>query len=268
MSALIELRGVAKSYAARNASVTAVESIDLDIAHDEFVALIGPSGCGKTTILNVVAGLAAPTAGRALIEGRPITGPAPDRGIVFQHYALLPWMTVAQNLRLAVTSALGERENAAVERRIAAILELVGLQHAAERFPRELSGGMKQRVALARALVIEPRMLLLDEPFGALDALTRLSLQEEMLALWEQRRIAALMITHDIDEALLLADRIVVMSPGPGATIARIIDVPFGRPRRPEAIERSSAFAHLRGELRSILLRTLAADERGAALAG
>jgi nitrate/nitrite transport system ATP-binding protein len=249
MSAALRLRRIEKRYRARGAEVVAIRDVDLDVRPDELVALIGPSGCGKSTVLKIVAGLSDATAGTALLDGKPITGPGPDRGVVFQHYALLPWMTVRENLRFAIASALGERDATETDRKVTSILRTVGLGHAADRRPRELSGGMQQRVGLARALVIQPKMLLLDEPFGALDALTRASLQDELLALWERRPMSALLITHDIEEALLLADRVAIMSRGPAATISRIVDIPFPRPRRRADVEGSLVFNHLRAEL-------------------
>ncbi|GAC1539968.1 MAG: hypothetical protein NVS3B16_01570 [Vulcanimicrobiaceae bacterium] len=254
---VLELHGVEKRYRSRSGEVVACAGIDLAIRPNEFVALIGPSGCGKSTVLSLVAGLLAPTAGRVLLEGLPVTGPGPDRGVVFQSYALMPWMTVRENVRFALHSVRPGDDAAAIARDVDAALELVHLTVAAERYPRELSGGMKQRVGLARALAIRPKILLLDEPFGALDALTRAYLQNEMLDLWERRPATALMITHDIEEALLLSDRIAMMTRGPGGTIARVLDVPFGRPRRRDDVMRDPEFARLAAESLEHLTREL-----------
>ncbi|GAC1534180.1 MAG: ABC transporter ATP-binding protein [Candidatus Velthaea sp.] len=243
------MSGVSKSYGARSETTLAVSDITLEVRANEFVALIGPSGCGKSTVLNMVAGLAEADAGAIEIDGVSVAGPGPDRGVVFQNYALLPWMTVRENLAFALESARGMRDRVAIDAAIDRILATVHLSHAAARYPRALSGGMKQRVGFARALLIEPKIVLLDEPFGALDALTRAHLQDEVLSLMERTPLTALMVTHDIDEALLLADRVAIMSRGPGAVIARVIDVPFARPRRRSELMESREFNHLRAEL-------------------
>ena len=249
MSSTLRLIGVSKSYGVRAEKTLAVNGITLDVRANEFVALIGPSGCGKSTVLNVVAGLAQADSGTIEVDGVAVTGPGLDRGVVFQNYALLPWMTVRENLAFALESARDMRDRSAIDAAIDRILDTVHLTHAAARYPRALSGGMKQRVGFARALLIEPKIVLLDEPFGALDALTRAHLQDEVLGLMERTPLTALMVTHDIDEALLLADRVAIMSRGPGAVIARIVDVPFARPRRRAELMKSRDFNHLRAEL-------------------
>ncbi|GAC1495585.1 MAG: nitrate ABC transporter ATP-binding protein [Vulcanimicrobiaceae bacterium] len=254
---VLELQGVEKRYAGRKGDVVACSGIDLTVAQNEFVALIGPSGCGKSTVLSMVSGLLAPSSGRVLLDGTPVTGPGPDRGVVFQQYALLPWMTVRQNLLFAVESVRGKADAAANAAAVDDVLALVHLTAATDRYPRELSGGMKQRVGLARALLVRPRVLLLDEPFGALDALTRAYLQNEMLDLWERRPMTALMITHDIEEALLLSDRVAMMTRGPGGTIARVIDVPFARPRHRDDVMADPRFAKLAADSLEHLTREL-----------
>ncbi|GAC1441455.1 MAG: nitrate ABC transporter ATP-binding protein [Vulcanimicrobiaceae bacterium] len=254
---VLELQGVEKRYAGRKGDVVACSGIDLTVAQNEFVALIGPSGCGKSTVLSMVSGLLAPSSGRVLLDGTPVTGPGPDRGVVFQQYALLPWMTVRQNLLFAVESVRGKADAAANVAAVDDVLALVHLTAATDRYPRELSGGMKQRVGLARALLVRPRVLLLDEPFGALDALTRAYLQNEMLDLWERRPMTALMITHDIEEALLLSDRVAMMTRGPGGTIARVIDVPFARPRHRDDVMADPRFARLAADSLEHLTREL-----------
>jgi nitrate/nitrite transport system ATP-binding protein len=249
MTPRLALSAIAKSYATKKARTLVVAGVTLDVAPNEFVALIGPSGCGKSTVLNIAAGLVTADGGSVAVDGAPIAGPGPDRGVVFQNYALLPWMTVRENLAFALRSARKTTDVARMNAAIDAMLATVHLTHAAERLPSALSGGMKQRVGFARALLIEPKIVLLDEPFGALDALTRAHLQDEVLALWERAPTAALMVTHDIDEALLLADRVAIMSRGPAATIARIVDVPFARPRRRAELMELPAFNRLRAEL-------------------
>jgi nitrate/nitrite transport system ATP-binding protein len=210
----------------------ALDRVSLSIRSGEVVSLIGHSGCGKSTLLNLVAGLNAPSAGRIWFDGKPIAGPGPDRGVVFQGHSLLPWMTCLENVLLGVRRVFGGRLTAADMRAKAqAALELVHLAHAAAKYPAEISGGMKQRVGIARALAIEPRMLLLDEPFGALDALTRASLQDELARIVEATGATVLMVTHDIDEAILLSDRVVMLTVGPAAKVGRVLDVGLQRPR-------------------------------------
>jgi nitrate/nitrite transport system ATP-binding protein len=227
----------------------ALDRIDLDIAEGEFVSLIGHSGCGKSTLLNLLAGLSQASEGGILLNGRQITDPGPDRMVVFQNYSLLPWLTVRQNIALAVNTvysqlSLSERRDT-VERNI----QLVNLSAATHKFPAELSGGMKQRVAIARALAIRPKLLLLDEPFGALDALTRGNLQQQLMQICQESGLTTVMVTHDVDEALLLSDRVVCLSNGPAARIGRIVDVPLPRPRDRLEVMNHPDYYHLRAEL-------------------
>jgi nitrate/nitrite transport system ATP-binding protein len=211
----------------------ALRDIDLTIARGEFVSLIGHSGCGKSTLLNLVAGLTHPTSGSLLCAEREITGPGPDRGVVFQNHSLLPWFTCFDNVYLAVERVFGPTETKEqLRERTHAALKLVGLSHAEYKRPGEISGGMKQRVGIARALAMEPNMLLLDEPFGALDALTRAHLQDELMRIVAETGSTVLMVTHDVDEAVLLSDRIVMMTNGPSARIGEVLDVPLARPRK------------------------------------
>jgi nitrate/nitrite transport system ATP-binding protein len=210
----------------------ALQNINLTVAKGEFVTLIGHSGCGKSTLLNLVAGLLLPTSGNLLCANKEINGPGPERGVVFQNHSLLPWMSCLQNVQLAVERVFGSNEShAQVVERAKAALNLVGLSHALEKKPHEISGGMKQRVGIARALAMEPRVLLMDEPFGALDALTRAHLQDELLKIVANTGSTCLMVTHDVDEAVLLSDRIVMMTNGPAATIGEILTVDLERPR-------------------------------------
>ena len=223
---------VSKSFA-RGARVTEVlADIRLTIGKGEFVSIIGHSGCGKSTLLNLIAGLTEVTRGGIILDGREITGPGPDRAVVFQNHSLLPWLTVYDNVRLAVTKVFGAAKSRAEQHDwIMANLDLVQMTHAADKRPGEISGGMRQRVGIARALAMEPKILLLDEPFGALDALTRAHLQDAVMAIHARLGNTMIMITHDVDEAVLLADRIVMMTNGPAATIGEVLDVPLPRPR-------------------------------------
>lgn len=233
MSKFIEIQGVAQTFRTAAGEFPALRDIDLTIAQGEFIALIGHSGCGKSTLLNLIAGLTRPSAGVLLCGNREIAGPGPQRAVVFQNHSLLPWLTCLENVHLAVERVFGGRESRAqLRQRSMAALELVGLAHAAHKRPGEISGGMKQRVGIARALSMEPQVLLMDEPFGALDALTRAKLQDELLEIVARTRSTVVMVTHDVDEAVLLADRIVMMTNGPAATIGEILPVNLPRPRR------------------------------------
>ncbi len=239
----------------------AIEDVSLDIEPNTFVSIIGPSGCGKSTLLNIIAGLSTATSGDVLVNGVPIQGPGPDRGMVFQNYALMPWMTVEENIRFAVETvhprmAINRQKNIVRD-----YIELVGLSGAERKHPHELSGGMRQRVGIARALAIDPQILLMDEPFGALDALTRGFLQDEVERIWEQQRKTVVMITHSIDEALLLSDRIVMMTRGPAAKIASVLDVPFPRPRNRETIDEHPAYHDLKVMMETHLFRETRAVE-------
>jgi NitT/TauT family transport system ATP-binding protein len=227
-------------------TVQALSRVTLRIAPEEFVSLVGPSGCGKTTVLNVIAGFIRPQSGEALLDGRPIEGPGADRGVVFQDHALFPWLTAKSNVEFGLKiKRLGQEER----RRISDhYLTLVGIPEAGDRHPHELSGGMKQRVALARALANDPKVLLMDEPFGAVDAITRHALQVELTRIWQETRKTVLFITHDIDEAVLLSDRVLVMSPRPGEIVAEE-KVALDRPRD----KNSAAFAAYRRRLSKVL---------------
>ncbi len=239
----------------------AIQDINLEIEPNTFVSIIGPSGCGKSTLLNMIAGLSPISGGEILLNGHPITGPGPDRGMVFQNYALMPWMTVEENLRFAVETVDPKISAKKRDRIIKEHIQLVGLTGAERKHPHELSGGMRQRVGIARALAIDPQILLMDEPFGDLDDLTRGFLQEEVERIWEQRRKTVIMITHSIDEALLLSDRIVMMTRGPAARIDEILEVPFPRPRDRETIDQHPAYHDLKAEMESHLFRETRAVE-------
>lgn len=228
----IEVQGVAQTFKTTKGLFPALRDIHLTIAKGEFVALIGHSGCGKSTLLNLIAGLTAPTSGVLICANKEITGPGPERAVVFQNHSLLPWLTCFDNVYLAVERVFGRRETKPQLRaRTDAALALVGLTHAAQKRPGEISGGMKQRVGIARALSMEPQVLLMDEPFGALDALTRAKLQDELLEIVARTQSTVVMVTHDVDEAVLLSDKIVMMTNGPAATIGEVLDVGIARPR-------------------------------------
>ena len=245
----------------------ALQGINLDIAAGEFVSLIGHSGCGKTTLLNLLAGLDQASEGGILMNGRQVTDPGPDRMVVFQNYSLLPWLTVRQNIALAVNTVYPSKTNQERREIVERNIQTVNLSAAANKFPAELSGGMKQRVAIARALAIRPKLLLLDEPFGALDALTRGNLQQQLMQICQESGLTAVMVTHDVDEALLLSDRVVCLSNGPAASIGHILRVPLPRPRDRLTVMDHPDYYHLRAELIHFLqeqrrLKQLAASSR------
>lgn len=254
-SAYLEFAGVGQVFHSRRGPFEALRTIDLQVSKGEFVCVIGHSGCGKSTLLNMVSGFLTPTSGRVTLEGRPIERPGPDRMVVFQNYSLLPWQTVWQNVELAVKAARPELNASRRRQVVDHHLEMVHLADAADKLPGQISGGMKQRVAIARALAVQPAVLVLDEPFGALDAITKEELQEELLAIWREQRPTVLMITHDIDEALFLADRIVMMTNGPGATIGETLMVPFERPRSYMAIQEDPRYGQLRNHAMDFLFR-------------
>lgn len=253
----LKIQGITKAYGQN----VVLDNINLDIGQGEFVCILGHSGCGKTTLLNMVAGFTKPSIGQILINDREIKQPGPDRMVVFQNYALLPWLTVYQNVDLAVKSVCRnlnqrERQNLVHEH-----LEMVGLSTAHHKRPGQLSGGMKQRVAIARALAIRPEVLILDEPFGALDAITKEELQDELLKIWRKYRVTVLMITHDIDEALYLSDRIVLMTNGPAAKIGEIISSPFARPRDRGRLAEDPKYYQLRNSIIEFLYDRFAHHE-------
>lgn len=229
MKSYLEISDVGISFETEQGSFEALSRVNLRIEKGEFVSLIGHSGCGKSTVLNLVAGLLEPTLGGIILDGREVAGPGPERAMVFQNHALLPWLSVQQNVALAVAQV--ESDKRAVAERVDYYLSLVQMDHASQKMPHELSGGMKQRVGIARALAMQPKVLLMDEPFGALDALTRAHLQDELLRIVTQTQSTVVMVTHDVDEAVLLADRIVMMSNGPAATVGDILQVDLERPR-------------------------------------
>jgi len=241
--------GLVKRFATKDGDTLALDGIDLEVAAGGFVSLVGTSGCGKSTLLNIVAGLDQPTAGTVTVDGDLVVGPGPDRGVVFQAYSLFPWRTVAENIAFGLECLKLRR--AERNRRVTEMLSVVGLSEFAGRLPRELSGGMRQRVAIARALVAEPDVLLLDEPFGALDLQTRQSLHEFLRKVWLRTGATVLMVTHDVGEAVYLSERVVVLTRGPG-TVSEIIEVPFGRTRGP-AVRREQRFLAIEDEIDDLL---------------
>ena len=243
----IKVENVEMSFDTKKGPFHALREIDLSVAQGEFVTLIGHSGCGKSTLLNLIAGLTRPTSGVLLCDRREIAAPGPERAVVFQNHSLLPWLSCAENVHLAVERVFGATETKAqLKARTLAALELVGMGHAAGKRPHEISGGMKQRVGIARALAMEPKVLLMDEPFGALDALTRARLQDELLKIVARTHSTVVMVTHDVDEAVLLSDRIVMMTNGPAATIGEILRVDLPRPRERVALAEDRNYVQCR----------------------
>jgi bicarbonate transport system ATP-binding protein len=252
---------VSKVYPTPKGPYTVLEDVNLKISAGEFICLIGHSGCGKSTLLNMVSGFNQPTMGDVTLKGQPIVKPGPDRMVVFQNYALLPWLSVFENVYLAVDAVHPQMPEGEKREIVREHLALVGLTEAAEKKPPQISGGMKQRVSIARALSIRPELLILDEPFGALDAITKEELQEELLKIWNDHRCTVLMITHDIDEALFLADRLVMMTNGPAAKIGEVMKIPFPRPRDRARIMEDPEYYDLRNEALDFLYNRFAHDD-------
>lgn len=232
----------------------ALDKVDLEIAKGEFVSLIGHSGCGKSTVLNIVAGLYQATTGGVILDGKEVSEPGPERAVVFQNHSLLPWLSAYENVELAVKQVFkGKKSKAEMRDWINHNLELVHMEHAKDKLPAEISGGMKQRVGIARALAMEPKVLLMDEPFGALDALTRAHLQDSVMEIHARLGNTVIMITHDVDEAVLLSDRVVMMTNGPAATVGKILDVKLPRPRNRLDMADSDAYNHYRADILKFL---------------
>jgi nitrate/nitrite transport system ATP-binding protein len=268
MKKFVRIENVGQTFHTRKGDFVALRDIDLTVEQGEFITLIGHSGCGKSTLLNLIAGLTRPSRGVLLCAEREITGPGPDRAVVFQNHSLLPWLTCFQNVYLAVERVFGAKEKRPqLEQRTRAALELVGLLPAQNKLPREISGGMKQRVGIARALAIEPGVLLMDEPFGALDALTRAHLQDELLKIVAKTRTTTIMVTHDVDEAVLLSDRIVMLTNGPAATIGDILSVPLPRPRDRVRLANDATYLACRASVVDFLHRRHGNPERSQAAA-
>ncbi|MBD0336330.1 MAG: ATP-binding cassette domain-containing protein [Cyanobacteria bacterium Co-bin13] len=257
----LDIQQVSKVYPTPKGDYVVLKDVNLQIKAGEFICVVGHSGCGKTTLLNMVAGFSQPSDGLVTLNGKRITEPGPDRMVVFQGYALLPWLTAYENIYLAVDSVHPRKSEAEKKQIVREHLTMVGLADAAHKQPGQLSGGMRQRVSIARALAIRPEVLILDEPFGALDAITKEELQVELLKIWNDHRCTVLMITHDIDEALFLADRLVLMTNGPAATIGEVLEIPFPRPRDRDRIMEDPEFYKLRNYILDYLYNRFAHDE-------
>ncbi len=258
----LEVENLVKSYPTPDKDdFVVLDGVNLTIGENEYISVIGHSGCGKSTLLNIIAGLEKATSGSVRLDGKEIRQPGAERMMVFQNYSLLPWLTVRENIRLAVDEVLKNANRAEKISIVNQHLAMVNLTAAAEKYPDEISGGMKQRVGIARALAIRPKMLLMDEPFGALDALTRGKLQRQVLDIWENNRQAVMMITHDVDEAIYMSDRIVLMTNGPSASIGEILKVPFEHPRDRAAMRNSKEYFELRNHALNFLDRYFAQDE-------
>jgi len=253
-NAYLSLSRVDMTFPGPNGGNPVLKGIDLDVRRGEYVSLIGHSGCGKSTVLNIVAGLLKATSGGVIVDNREVNAPGPDRAVVFQNHSLLPWLTVYQNVEIAVDKIFRDSRSKAERKEwILHNLAMVNMSHALDRLPSQISGGMKQRVGIARALAMEPKMLLLDEPFGALDALTRAHLQDEVIRIQSELGNTVMMITHDVDEAVLMSDRVVMMTNGPSATIGQVMDVPLARPRDRIALAEDKVYNHCRQEILSFL---------------
>lgn len=254
MSVLLDISDIDMIFPTPKGPFTALKSVDLKISKGEFVSLIGHSGCGKSTVLNVVAGLYQASRGGVILNGKEVSEPGPERAVVFQNHSLLPWLTAYQNVELAVKQVFGKtKSKAEIKEWIEHNLKLVHMDHAMHKRPDEISGGMKQRVGIARALSMQPEILLMDEPFGALDALTRAHMQDSLMEIQNELNNTVVMITHDVDEAVLLSDRIVMMTNGPAATIGEILDIDLERPRNRLALADNPDYNHLRAEVLKFL---------------
>ncbi|MGE5469246.1 MAG: ABC transporter ATP-binding protein [Bacteroidota bacterium] len=253
---IVQIENVGQVFSTKKGKFCALRDVDLTIREGEFVTLIGHSGCGKSTLLNLIAGLALPTSGVLLCDGREISGPGPERAVVFQNHSLLPWLTCFDNIYLAVERVFGSREGKPrLKQRTHEALALVGLSHAEAKYPQEISGGMKQRVGIARALAMEPKILLMDEPFGALDALTRANLQDELMKIMAATGATTVMVTHDVDEAVLLSDRVVMLTNGPAATIGDILEVGLAHQRNRLELADDAEYVRCRAAILDFLYR-------------
>jgi NitT/TauT family transport system ATP-binding protein len=259
----IRFEGVSVEFPSPKGPVRVVDDVSYDIRDREFVSVIGPSGCGKTTMMNIVAGFIAPSSGRVLLDGAPVPGPGPDRGVMFQEYGVFPWLTVRGNIAFGLELAANRVDTAERNAIVQRYMRLMGLTEFADAWPRMLSGGMRQRLALARAYAVKPQFLLMDEPFGALDAQTRTAMQDLLLQVLEAEGKTVMLITHSVEEAIYLSSRIVVMSARP-TRIREIVDVPFPYPRH-ESLHESRAFGELRSHLRELVMKEYAAQARQAA---
>lgn len=254
MSTYLDISHISMAFPTKNGPFKALDKVDLKIQRGEFISLIGHSGCGKSTVLNIVAGLHQATEGAIVLDGKEVNQPGPDRAVVFQNHSLFPWLSVFENVEIAVKQIYkGKKTKAEIKTWVEHNLELVHMSHALHKYPAEISGGMKQRVGIARALAMEPKVLLMDEPFGALDALTRAHLQDSLMEIQTELNNTVILITHDVDEAVLLSDRIVMMSNGPAASIGQVLNVDLPRPRDRLELADSQQYNHYRAEVLTFL---------------
>lgn len=259
---IIELKNVSKSYGSGSMTTEVLSDINLKVEEGEFLAIVGFTGSGKTTLINLINGLIFPDSGEVLMNGKPITGPGPERGVIFQNYSLLPWLSVYQNVKLAVDEIYPDMKKSEKDEHVKKYVEMVNLTPALDKKPKELSGGMRQRVSVARALAMNPEVLLMDEPLSALDALTRGTLQEEIINIWSRDRKTALLITNDVDEGIIMADRIIPLTPGPNATLGPEFKIPFERPRNITEINQDPTYKKLRNEIIEYLIEQGAARKQ------
>jgi nitrate/nitrite transport system ATP-binding protein len=259
----IDIKNVTVNFKTAKGNFTAIKDISLSVKKGEIVALIGHSGCGKSTLLSTISGMVTPTSGEVIANDKKVTKPGPDRGLVFQNYSLLPWLSVYKNIYEAVDAALKNKTTSEKKEIVEKCLTMVNLQEHRSKLPGQLSGGMKQRVAIARAFAINPSILLLDEPFGALDALTKSNMHVELLKLWnlDNREKTIVIVTHDIEEAIFLADRVVVMNNGPAATIKEIVDIPLARPRNKKDIVHLPDYMQIHDKLLGLLIDKFSIDD-------
>jgi len=258
----IRFENVAVDFPTSQGPMRVLDDVSFDIRNGEFVSIIGPSGCGKTTMMNIVGGFVQPTQGRVLLDGRPVQGPGPDRGVIFQEYGVFPWLTVRQNIEFGLKLGAGKAHAAQREEIVARYMKLMGLADFADHHPKHLSGGMRQRLAIARAYAVRPQFLLMDEPFGALDAQTRSAMQDLLLEVLQREGKTVMLITHSVEEAIYLSSRIIVVTARP-ARIRTIIDVPFGYPRA-ERVHEDPRFGELRAHIRDLVMQEYAAQARQA----
>ncbi len=262
MSRFLDLEGVEKVFPLpKGEAYVAVTDVNLNIKENEIISIIGHSGCGKSTLLNMIAGLDMATDGGIILDNKEITGPGPERAVVFQNHSLLPWLTVYQNIEMAVKKVMPDLSPKELKERVYKFIEMVNLDHAKDKYPGEISGGMKQRVGIARALSIKPKVLLMDEPFGALDSLTRANLQEHLMRIQQNVKNTVIIITHDIDEAVLLSDRVIMMTNGPKATIGEILEVNLDRPRDRVALQHDPEYIRCREAILSFLYEKFAKED-------
>ncbi len=262
MSRFLTLENIEKNFPrVGQEPYVAVEDVNIEIRKDEIIAIIGHSGCGKSTLLNMIAGLDMATSGTIVLNNKHIVGPGPERAVVFQNHSLLPWLSVYQNIEMAVKKVMPELDAKSLRERVEKYISLVNLEPAKDKFPNEISGGMKQRVGIARALSINPEVLLMDEPFGALDSLTRASLQEHLMRIQQKEKNTVIIITHDVDEAVLLSDRVIMMTNGPKATIGEVLEVNLNHPRDRVALQKDPEYIRCREAILSFLYEKYAKDE-------